>query len=131
MPRLPKPSMGHIAFRRDIISVVAYITLVTRLLQVFKFTFKFTLTFTPVLLLEVITIKLFATDNVLVQDHYKPVRLLIAATGHGQIQKTGEEVVNVIQYQQVSPRIGVNYSKTISCTIRNLPPSLKQSTWES
>ena len=45
-PCLPKAGMGRIIFHCDVKSVCTYVMFVTRVELMFKFTFKFTLTFT-------------------------------------------------------------------------------------
>ena len=47
--------MGHIAFAHDVTFVHAFVTFITRVQQMLKFTFKFTLSFTKAFHLEVIT----------------------------------------------------------------------------
>ena len=48
--------MGNIVFCHGVTLVPAYVALVTRVKQMFKLTFKFTLTFMSRFLLEVITL---------------------------------------------------------------------------
>ena len=60
-PHLPKAGVGHIAFRRDVTSVRAYVyvTFVTR----FKFTCKFRCNFTSVFLLQPIIFIPFGLES--------------------------------------------------------------------
>ena len=56
---MKKENLGHIAFRRDVTSVRAYVTFVTR----FKFTCKFWCNFTSAFLLQLITFIPFGLES--------------------------------------------------------------------
>ena len=54
-PHLPKAGVGHIAFRRDVTCVCAYVTFVTR--------FKFRCNFTSAFLLQLVTFISFGLES--------------------------------------------------------------------